>query len=369
MCNVHEDVKQLHDHSHSQGRSIFERHRWGIRAKNASAGEAAELAIFKFKIVDFLSASGNAVSGWPGFLAGEGKALDVQDIGSSIRLPQVWKKILDNPAMRGVKKCKNLAENQEEKHEIGALCWTGCGEVSYNACDMLNDKAHDKKGTHFVKIVEYDFADDWAKDRNLACHGYSNFGKHIKRALCGLTNRHRTSEDMELLAKPLKPEAIPEPFGSQIPSHEIERAFHENGLSGFDSDLFVYLNFFLPDHHTPLILKRLAVMAYYDFARLPLPQDLLPTKDYADRLERFVSAWLSSPSSEEWEDKMCPKLQRAGCLHIGGDNWEPDNPELTRQPDKAVFEDEDDDDESSGRRSSLGVLLGWALPALWLAAA
>ncbi|CAK0896408.1 unnamed protein product [Prorocentrum cordatum] len=365
-CDVKEDV-EVRPLSKTQGRSVFERYQWGIRAKNASAGRAAERAIFKFKIENFLALGGHAVSGWAGFSSGEERVLNVQEIGASIRLPHVWKKLLDTPDMRRLKKCKNLVDSPEEAHRLGAMCWTGCGETSRTVCDELDDKAMDKAGTHFVKLVEYDFAGDWAKGHSLACDGFTNFGRHIRRALCGLTNRHPNYDDMESLGQRLKVDAIPEPFQSQIPGHEIERAFHANSLAGADSDLAVYLNFFLPTHKVPFVLKRLAVMTYYDFAQLPLPVDLLPSEEYARRLSRFVSAWVTSPSSKEWEDNMCPKLKRAGCLHIGGDHWQPDDPELTRVPEKPAFED-DDDDPSSGHRNSLGVLLGGALPALWFAA-
>ncbi|CAK0902337.1 unnamed protein product [Prorocentrum cordatum] len=275
-------------------------------------------------IVDFLAAGSKAEFAWANedidWLFAGGDQTAELDHGASIRLPQVWKELLDNPVMHSVPKCKNL-----ESDTVGSLCWTGCGEAGQATCSKLNTKRLQTRGARFVKLAEYDFAGDWSKGHRLGCHGVRNFGRNIRRSVCGLANMQPSPEDIERLGSSFRLEAIPEPFRSEMDDHEIEKAFRAHGLAGRSSDLHRYLNFLLPNFRVPMVLKRLAVMAYYDFAQRPLPWDLLPARAYATRLSRFLSAWVSSPTDQDWEESMCPSLRGAGCAHIVGGVWEQDD--------------------------------------------
>jgi len=312
----------------TKSNSVFEKYKGGISAVGAHGGEAPEQAVFTFKIVDTLTkwGVGKAISQWAQSIVADDKA-------EAHLLPVVWQELASSMGSNGVGKCKDLTKRSVKEGD-GQVCWSGC---AWNpSCAGFDSRLTDKKSSQWVGIAKWNFQGDWVKDdphtNDLNCNGWTNGADEGRRALCAVSAAS-TGELRELTGLPAAAQlsTMPEPFRSVMDDDAVRRAL---ALEVPDELLKDFLQLktteVLPNNKgwrewvaqwrkvAPPVLKRLAVMAYYDFARRPQGEDTVPPDEYAERFRRFVSAWTAAPQPEAWRE-MCPEAAKAGCRGVLAD--------------------------------------------------
>merc|ERR1719199_2129228 len=129
-----------------------------------------------------------------------------------------------------------------------------------------------------------------------------NTASRSSRALCAVVPlesglRGSTALQRRLTAIP----SLPEPFKSDMTDGEIEVELSRPEVKNvLDQKMKQSIH-----SDAPMPLKRIGVMAFYDFARKPWDTDTVPVDEYAARFNRFVDSWISSPSQHEFEET-CP---------------------------------------------------------------
>jgi hypothetical protein len=258
--------------------------------------------VFTFKIVDTLTQwhSGKWWSAWAQSLVGENKVESL--------LPLGFEELASALASHRVGKCKDLGV-RSARADSGLLCWSGC--AFRPSCGEFGSKLVNERTEQWSPLADYTFQGDWVEDRNsdLHCSGWSNSDGHGRRALCAVSRAGPSAEDFKKLkGLPAQLNSVPEPFRTIMDDAAIEKAVNKRDVKNLlDETLELRVR-----EAAPMVLKRLAVAAYYDFARRPIGEDTVPADEYAERFRRFISAWTDAPEPEEWSE-MCPEAAEAGC--------------------------------------------------------
>lgn len=278
--------------------NLFSHYKGGIRAVGVY-GDRPEKALYVMQILDFL--------GEDGFIKSFSKVVQSGRVNKiEGRMPEI---IRDIAVTAGIQKCKNLAKGSVDPGEgiqQSHFCWTGCGFqpdcVGTLHRGYYEHKLKDKKAHQFERLASFDFNKEFAEDA-LSCTGTFNIAGRHTRSLCVATTKANgvKNTDLESIFSKDTVPSMPNPFREQMSDAEIKADLEDPYKLKILADK---MNQKLhPD--APMILKRVGVMSYYDFARKPYKEDTVSVSEYADRFKRFVGAWITSPTEDEFK-KTCP---------------------------------------------------------------
>lgn len=260
----------------------------GIRAV-PERDAPAEKAVYIMQIADFL-APWKWVKNFSRFIQ-SGRANKVET-----RMPEI---LMDLTKLTGVGKCESMSNMSSNGGRT--FCWSNCG--AHPGCHRYGKNLADNSTDHLEDLAYYDFHEKFS-DNNLACNGMLDAGK--SRTLCAAVPWNLGSGSSKSLHEKLSGlKALPEPFKSEMTDGEIEVE-----LSRPDVRNVLKHQLKQAVHpSTPMPLKRIAAMAYFDFARKPFETDTVPVDEYAQRFTRFMDSWISSPPQHEFE-ATCPNTVR-----------------------------------------------------------